>query len=216
LSSTDEISGRRRAAAADRLDVLGLNRTGRLVVVELRRDRVPHTVTMQAINYAAMVRRFSLDTLAEVHAAHLGGSTTAEQALVQLTEWAESISDETLNPPRIVLMAGDFGPTVTNTALFLYEAGIDIRLIRYQLYETSSGEKILAVAQLLPVPDAEDFMVRPPLQRPQRRLPPAPQASAERPPSSGPSPPRAPRRHRADHRSARPRRPRPRRHPSLA
>jgi hypothetical protein len=147
--------------AADRLDVLGLDRTGRLVVVELKRDRAPDTVTMQAINYAAMVSRFSLDTLADVHAAHLGGSTTTEEALVQLTEWAEGASDETLGPPRIVLMAADFGPTVTNTALFLYEAGIDIRLVRYQLYQTAAGERVLSVAQLLPVPDAEDFMIRP-------------------------------------------------------
>jgi hypothetical protein len=50
---------------------------------------------------------------------------------------------------------------VTNTALYLYEAGIDIRLVRYQLYRTASGEKVLSVAQLLPVPDAEEFMVRP-------------------------------------------------------
>ncbi|SCL33664.1 Protein of unknown function DUF91 [Micromonospora rhizosphaerae] len=149
------------SAAADRLDVLGIDRTGRLVVVELKRDRAPDTVTMQAINYAAMVRRFSLDTLADVHAAYLGGSTTADEALARLMEWAEGVSDETLSPPRIVLMASDFGPTVTNTALFLYEAGIDIRLLRYQLYETAAGEKMLSVAQLLPVPDAEEFMVRP-------------------------------------------------------
>ena len=79
----------------------------------------------------------------------------------QLREWAEGVSDETLGPPQIVLMASDFGPTVTNTALFLYEAGIDIRLVRYQLYETLRGERVLSVAQLLPVPDAEEFMVRP-------------------------------------------------------
>jgi hypothetical protein len=58
-------------------------------------------------------------------------------------------------------MASDFGPTVTNTALFLYEAGVDIRLLRYQLYQTAGGEKVLSAAQLLPVPDAEQFMVRP-------------------------------------------------------
>lgn len=141
--------------------MLGLDRTGRLVVVELKRDRAPDTVTMQAINYAAMVSRFSLDVLAEVHAVYLGGSTTKDQALAQLMEWAEAVTDETLSPPRIVLMAADFGPLVTNTTLFLYEAGIDIRLVRYQLYRTASGEKVLSVAQLLPVPDAEDYMIRP-------------------------------------------------------
>lgn len=54
-----------------------------------------------------------------------------------------------------------FGQTITNTALFLYEAGLDIRLVRYRLYKTDGGELVLSVAQLLPVPDAEDFMVRP-------------------------------------------------------
>ncbi|MFG1842857.1 hypothetical protein ACGFH8_31025 [Micromonospora sp. NPDC049175] len=147
--------------AADRLDVLGLDRAGRLVVVELKRDRAPDTVTMQAINYAAMARLFSLDSLAEVHAAHLGGDTTTDEALAQLKEWAESVSDETLRTPRIILMAGDFGPTTTNAALYLYESGIDIRLVRYQLYLTSGGETVLSVARLLPVPDAEEYMVRP-------------------------------------------------------
>ncbi|MER7335223.1 MULTISPECIES: endonuclease NucS domain-containing protein [unclassified Micromonospora] len=147
--------------AADRLDVLGLDRAGRLVVVELKRDRAPDTVTMQAINYAAMARLFSLDSLAEVHAAHLGGDTTTDEALAQLKEWAEGVSDETLRTPRIILMAGDFGPTVTNAALYLYESGIDIRLVRYQLYRTNGGEIVLSVAQLLPVPDAEEYMVRP-------------------------------------------------------
>ncbi|MGI5146834.1 endonuclease NucS domain-containing protein [Plantactinospora sp. CA-294935] len=146
---------------ADRLDVLGLDRTGRLVVVELKRDRAPDTVTMQAINYAAMARLFSLDTLAEVHAAHLGGDTPTDEALAHLKEWAEGVCDETLRTPRIILMAGDFGPTLTNTALYLYESGIDIRLIRYQLYRTNTGETVLSVAQLLPVPDAEEYMVRP-------------------------------------------------------
>jgi hypothetical protein len=146
---------------ADRLDVLGLDHTGRLVVVELKRDRAPDTITTQAINYAAMASRFTVDLLAEVHAAHLGTTITAPQALAELTDWAEGLSDETLGPPRIVLMASDFGPTITNTALYLYEAGIDIRLVRYQLYNTAAGEKILSVAQLLPVPDAEEFMIRP-------------------------------------------------------
>ncbi|WP_238011219.1 endonuclease NucS [Dactylosporangium sp. AC04546] len=104
---------------ADRLDVLGVDRTGRLVVVELKRDRAPDSVTTQAINYAAMVHRFSLDTLADVHADHLGADTTPDEARSRLMEWAETISDETLRPPRVVLMAAEFGPVVTNTTLFL-------------------------------------------------------------------------------------------------
>ncbi|MCA1676198.1 MAG: DNA-binding protein, partial [Actinobacteria bacterium] len=41
----------------DRLDILAMDRSGRLVVAELKRDRAPDTVTMHALNYAAMVSR---------------------------------------------------------------------------------------------------------------------------------------------------------------
>jgi hypothetical protein len=143
-------------AAADRLDVLAVDRTGKLIVAELKRDRAPDTVTMQAINYAAMVSRFSLDTWA-----HIGGTVTASEARVRLQEWAPEISDESLAPPRIVILASDFAPSVTNAALFLFGYGLDIRLRRYQLYETENGQRVLSVSQLLPVPDAEDFMIKP-------------------------------------------------------
>src|SRR6266540_4848033 len=115
----------------DRLDILALDRSGRLTVAELKRDRAPGTVSMQALNYAAMVSRFSLDTLADVFAAYRGSEQlSSEQALAELRDWAPELSDETLGPPRIVLVAAEFGPQVTNTSLFLYENGIDIRLVR--------------------------------------------------------------------------------------
>src|SRR6266511_4015222 len=52
----------------DRLDILGLGTDGRLVVVELKRDRAPEPVEMQAIKYAAMASRFTPDMLASQHA----------------------------------------------------------------------------------------------------------------------------------------------------
>lgn len=150
-----------QGAPADRLDVLAVDRTGRLIVAELKRDKAPDTVTMQAINYAAMVSRFSLDTLAEAHAIHIGGNVSAAEARKELEDFAPTISDETLSPPRIVLLASEFGPTITNAALFLFEAGLDIQLRRYQLYQLSNDERVLSISQLIPVPAAEDFMIKP-------------------------------------------------------
>ena len=49
----------------DRLDVLGIDTDGRLVVVELKRDKAPDTVEMQAIKYASMASRFTEDTLVD-------------------------------------------------------------------------------------------------------------------------------------------------------
>lgn len=146
-------------ATYERLDVLALDRTGRLVVGELKRDRAPDTVALQALTYAAMVSRFSVDDLADLYAAKQDCDT--DTALARLREWAPELADDTLAPPRVVLVAGAFGPVLTNTALFLYENGIDIRLVRVALFRTSSGQLLLSASQILPVPRAEDFMVRP-------------------------------------------------------
>ena len=56
-------------AQKDRLDVLGLDPDGHLIVAELKRGIAPDPVEMQAVKYAAMASRFTLKTLASAHAA---------------------------------------------------------------------------------------------------------------------------------------------------
>src|SRR5262245_16109041 len=82
----------------ERLDVLALDRTGRLVVAELKRDRAPDAVVVQALNYAAMVSRFNLDLLAEAYGEHHGRERATTELLDELREWAPMLSDETLAP----------------------------------------------------------------------------------------------------------------------
>jgi hypothetical protein len=142
----------------DRLDVLGLDQEGRLVVAELKRDAAPETVEMQAIKYAAMASRFELDALADAYSTFITKTTrellTSEDATEQLQ------APETLRTPRIVLLAGSFPATVTATVVWLSEMGLDITLVRIQAYRTSTGITV-TVSQHYPPPDVEDFTVAP-------------------------------------------------------
>lgn len=147
----------------DRLDVLGLDDTGRLVVGELKRDKAPDTIEMQAIKYAAMASRFTLKSLAEQHAkfvAARGVLCDDEEALTRLTTFAEDLGPETLAKPRIVLLAGEYPPVVTATTVWLSEMGLDVTLMKYQAYRTET-QTLLSVSQLYPVPTVEDFTVSP-------------------------------------------------------
>lgn len=147
----------------DRLDVLGLDDAGRLVVAELKRDRAPDTIEMQAIKYAAMASRFTLEALAAQHARFLtarGTPCTDEEAMTRLAAHAEDLTPESLRRPRIVLLASDFPPVVTATVVWLNEMGVDVALMKYQAYRTER-ETLLSVSQLYPVPDVEEFTVTP-------------------------------------------------------
>ena len=81
-------------APKDRLDVLGLDRDGRLVVAELKRGVAPDTVDVQAIKYAAMVSRFTEETLADLYAEFLlkteGSVLNGTEALERLLSPCDS------------------------------------------------------------------------------------------------------------------------------
>jgi hypothetical protein len=148
----------------DRLDVLGLDRNGRLVIAELKRDLAPDTVEMQALKYAALASRFTAETLAAQHAQFLTrrGKPTDQSAARDLLE-AHSTYDlvpETLAKPRIVLLASSFPPIVTATTVWLTEMGLDISLMRFQAYQTAE-QTVVTVSQLYPVTDVEEFTVAP-------------------------------------------------------
>lgn len=148
----------------DRLDVLGLGADGRLVVAELKRGHAPDTVEMQALKYAAMASRFDLDTLAEAHAAFLRSReevVSDAEALERLNDHAQfTIDSETLRTPRIVLLASSFPSTVTSTAVWLSEMGIDISLVQFQAYRLED-RVLVSVSTLYPVKDVEEFTVAP-------------------------------------------------------
>jgi len=87
----------------DRLDVLAIDSDGRLVVVELKRDVAPHTVHMQAINYAAMVSRLTVDDIADLYAATQtrAGTPMDRDAAVAALETERLLTLEAIRRPRI-------------------------------------------------------------------------------------------------------------------
>lgn len=129
----------------NRLDILGLDSDGRLVLGELKRDRAPDRVHLQAITYAALVSMFSEDDIVrEYHRFHTGRGVvmTEDEARRQILEHAGELDQETLRNPRIVLVAGDFSEVTTSSVVWLTERGLDITLQQMQAYQISSGEMI--------------------------------------------------------------------------
>jgi hypothetical protein len=119
----------------------------------------PDTVEMQAIKYAAMASRFTESVLADAYAdflrKHRGSVLTTDDALDQLASHTEfAMTEETLRAPRINLIAGGFPPSVTATAVWLSEMGLDITLTRIQAYRTPGGV-VVTVSQHYPPPDVE-------------------------------------------------------------
>src|SRR3954447_2062419 len=149
----------REQKVADRLDALFLDASGAPVLVEFKRDKASDTVELQALKYAAYCSQLTLDELSEEFAAtrEIGH----DDAWQQLVDHAPALEDGGLRPVKIRLVAGSFGPAVTSVVLWLREYDIDIGCIEVSARRVAnSNQAVISARQLLPLPEAEDYLVR--------------------------------------------------------
>jgi alkylated DNA nucleotide flippase Atl1 len=151
----------------DRPDLLALDRAGKLVVVEIKRDDSGTGQDLQALRYAAYVSTFTADQVIGLYRAYESEehdrNLTAAEARKELEDFVATESLDDLDEdeqPRIVLVAGRFQVGVTNTALWMTRNfGLDITCVQLTPYQLN-GEIVLASSILIPLPEAADFEVR--------------------------------------------------------
>ena len=150
------------ADSSRRIDLLALDAGGRLVVVELKRDEGPF-MDLQAIRYAALVARMTFAQAVAAHARYLADRGVDGDAEARILEHlgAEGGAEPEIASarPRILLAARDFPRELTTAVLWLRDSGLDVRCVRLLPYRVG-GALVLDAAQVIPLPEAEDYPVR--------------------------------------------------------
>lgn len=143
-----------------RIDLLGIDRDAKLVVIELKRTEDGGHMELQALRYAAMVSTMTFERAAAVYGRHRGlDSEEAQAGLLEFLGWEEPDEERFAQDVRIVLASAEFSKELTTTVLWLNERDLDIRCVRLRPYR--DGARILLdVAQVLPLPEAQDYQVR--------------------------------------------------------
>jgi hypothetical protein len=150
--------------AKRRIDLLALDKTGCLVVVELKRDDGAH-MDLQAVRYAAMVSSMDFSDVVAAYERHLGkvAPDAGRDARVELTAFIDAAEEEepTISTDvRIVLVSAEFGRELMTAVLWLNRfEGIDIRCVRLVPYGLD-GRVLLDIRQVVPLPEAADYQVR--------------------------------------------------------
>ena len=145
--------------ARRRIDLLGIDASGRLVVIELKRTDDGGHAELQAVRYAAMVSAMTLDQIVEQRerfAADRGLEEPDSRSVV--LDWIggeENLGDDV----RIVLVAADFGLELTTAVLWLTERhDLDITCVRAVPYQLDD-RLLLNVEQVIPLPETASYQV---------------------------------------------------------
>jgi hypothetical protein len=151
------------ADARRRIDLLGVDKAGRLVVIELKRTDDGGHMDLQALRYAAMVSTMTFRRAVDVYAAHLirigEPSGDAEARLLDFLGWSEPDDAEFATDVRIVLASAEFSKEITTTVLWLRDRDVDVRCVRLKPYRWD-GKLLIDVQQIVPLPEAAEYQVQ--------------------------------------------------------
>ena len=156
-----ELVGRQTPTANGYLDLLGVDLDGRLVVFELKREKLRREAVAQAVDYASW-----LDSLDDAELHRLIGDNSGRGGIPEIgnfEEWYDSNDNwdslESLRPVRIVLVGLGADEPARRMAEWLAGKGVEIDLLTFMGYR--HGDRMLLARQLESGDDAPKPSHRP-------------------------------------------------------
>ena len=149
------------ADSSRRIDLLGLDRDGTLVVIELKRGAGEH-MELQAVRYAAMVSDLTFERAVRAYSSGFGSDDLdeARDALLSHLGWDLPREEAFAAEVRIVLASETFDPEITTAVLWLNDSGLNIQCVEMTAYRGPAGGTLLDVRRIIPLPNADDYRVR--------------------------------------------------------
>ena len=151
------------ADTRERLDLLALDKEGRLVVIENKLDDSGRDVVWQALKYVAYCSSLKKTEIVEIYQKYLDRWFNGQNAVTNLCDFldVEDLDDTVLNAgneQRFILVAANFRKEVTTTVLWLIGHGARVQCFRVLPY--SLGDELLIdLQQIIPTPEAADYMI---------------------------------------------------------
>ena len=158
------------------IDLLGVDREGNVVVVELKRDRTPRDVVAQALEYASFAARLDVDALEGILRVHEHDeSLSLADCHRECFSVGQSEAVAFNKDQHLVVVGQQVTPAVRQTASFLGSKGIHVTCVEFTFFEAAAGGRLLSqeivvgrehvkprrvTSEPLPVVSKDDFLKR--------------------------------------------------------
>ena len=151
------------ADTKERLDLLAIDKSGNLVIIENKLDDSGRDVTWQAIKYASYCSSLSKSDVIEIYQKYLNDQCLKESATENLSDFFDNrdLKDVDINVgngQRIFFVAANFRKEVTSSVMWLLNSGLKMKCFKVTPYEYN-GKVLLDFDQIIPVKDAEDYTI---------------------------------------------------------
>mgnify|MGYP001163234682 FL=1 len=127
------------------IDLLGVDRKGDMVVVELKRDRTPRDTLAQALEYVSFAERLDTGQLEAILRSYLNDESL--NLAEHHREYFALGSDEAVafnKDQRIVIVGQRVTPEIRQTASFLRSKGFRVTCVEFTFFQADGGTRLLS------------------------------------------------------------------------
>jgi len=143
------IIGEQVSTKSGTIDFLGIDKSGNLIIIELKRDKLPREVLSQTIDYASDVASWDVDKISEICTKYTGSGLEE-----YLSEKFEDIDLEDLlinKTQRILLVGFSIEESLQRMIEWLSNNyGVSINAVILKYVRTKNGEELIARTVIIP------------------------------------------------------------------
>ncbi len=123
------------------IDLLGVERDGKTVLIELKRDKTPRDVVAQALDYADWVERLKPEKLTAIYGRFSKGGDLATDFEAKFDQ---KLDIDTLNSShKVVLVAAALDPASERIVGYLSRRGVPINVLCFQVFAGEGDKQFL-------------------------------------------------------------------------
>lgn len=127
------------------IDLLGIDKAGNAVVIELKRDKTPRETLAQLLEYASFAENLDYSQLNQIYQDYSGEETSLEDYHHQYFNFGSQVEEKVSfnKTTKLIIVAQKITKEIRQTALFLRKKGLDVYCVEFKYFQTKSGEKII-------------------------------------------------------------------------
>ncbi|NMD04725.1 MAG: DUF91 domain-containing protein, partial [Deltaproteobacteria bacterium] len=142
------IIGRQVMTKSGPIDLLGIDRAGNTVIIEIKRAELPREALAQAIDYASDVAEWTVDRLGEICADY--NKKTFEEAFNEAFQDSDLENININSTQRIVLIGFTIEASLERMVAWLSNSyGVNLNAIILSYVKTKGGEELLTKTSVI-------------------------------------------------------------------
>ena len=126
------------------IDLLGIDKEGNTVVIELKREKTPRETIAQLLEYASFVENLNYEQLNRIYHEYSGDEITLDEYHQQFFQNNEDTKVAFNKSSKLMIVAQNISTEIKQTALYLRKKGIDIYCLEFKYFLNKSNERMIS------------------------------------------------------------------------